>query len=74
MNPESAVSGRTTLSVSKLTFPWAILSLVVTVAIGLLVNHFVEADWIAPVVMGAVMACLFAVGRIPRRGRKRDTT
>lgn len=54
----------------RLTLPWALLVLVVATAIGIGINHLVEAEWIAPVVMALIMGGLFFYGRIEQRNRR----
>lgn len=56
------------MNVPKVTVPWTLLSLLFAVGTGLLINYRVDAEWIAPVVMGLLMALLIAFGRIRPRG------
>lgn len=55
------------MNVPKVTIPWTALSLLFAVGAGLLLNYRVDAEWIAPVAMGVLMALLIAFGRIPSR-------
>jgi hypothetical protein len=59
------------LQFSRVTFPWTILSLVLTVLAGLLINHHVDAKWISPIAMGMMMGGLMALGRIRPRARQK---
>jgi hypothetical protein len=54
---------------SKLTVAWAVISLVISVSLGLILNYAVEARWVAPMFMGLVMGLLLVYGRIPPRSR-----
>lgn len=55
------------MNVPKVTVPWTVLSLLFAVGAGLLINYRVDAQWIAPIVMGLLMALLIAFGRIRPR-------
>ena len=58
-----------TMQTSKVTIPWTVISLIVSVSVGLFLNYRVEAAWISPVAMVCIMGGLIGFGRIPPRGR-----
>jgi len=56
----------------RLTFPWALLSAVLTSSVGLWINLTVESRWIAPAAMFLMLVGLLVYGRIPNRHHRRD--
>jgi hypothetical protein len=54
----------------KVTVPWTIVAILVSLAVGVFLNHRIEARWVSPVGMALIMGALIGLGRIPPKRRR----